>query len=87
MIIRETIRRTARQYTPPNSVLEGAHARLNEASEKYGGKKGGLFSEIKGWLHTPDPRKCTDTLWGCRGEIERASTKLRVSLKITSHFE
>ncbi|KAG8903391.1 hypothetical protein FRC01_009212, partial [Tulasnella sp. 417] len=58
-------------------VLEGTYTRVKEASEKHGRNKRGLSDKIKDKLSSGRRRRCTDTLWGCRAEIESASTELR----------
>lgn len=66
----------------PHRVLEGTHRRMQDASEKYGKGKGGIFATVKNKLTSGHRRRCTDALWGCRAEIENASAELRVSGKM-----
>lgn len=82
MIFRELF---AQQHAnPPRSVLSEAQTRLERVSEKYGRRElgclGGIKCKVFSWRRRRS--RCTEALWGCRGEIDNASTKLRVSSKI-----
>ncbi|KAG9020217.1 hypothetical protein FS837_008431, partial [Tulasnella sp. UAMH 9824] len=58
-------------------VLEGVHANLKKASEKYGRRERGFRDGIKYNLSSLRPGKCTDILRTCRDGVEKASANLR----------
>ncbi|KIO28557.1 hypothetical protein M407DRAFT_22295 [Tulasnella calospora MUT 4182] len=65
-------------------VLEGAHARVKDVSEKYGRKEIGLLGGIKNKLPSRRRGRCTDTLRTARDDIENASTNFRNCLHTIS---